>query len=193
MKRLLLTFGIIAFAATVLVSCGGDVVCDVSEIALSEKAARDSFKVHGAKSCKVVFAPEWLQVSSNENVVYYSVGANKGTEPRESYVVLECNGEQIVLPVIQGAKPSYLILSKNKITMNNEGDSVDVAVLTDGGKVTIKTSIPELKVTRDGNYITIVSEKNEGKQKVGTIKVTSGKIVKTITVTILGTPQPKQL
>lgn len=194
MKRLILSFGIMAFATTVLVSCSSNaIVCDVSEVAISEKATRDSFKIHGAKSCEVLFAPEWLQVSTNENVVYYSVGANKEAEPRESYLVLKAGGEEIVLPVIQGVKPSYLIVSKNKVTMNHEGDTAQVALLTDGGKVTIKSSIPEVKVTREGNYLMLSSEKNEGKQKVGTIKITTGKITKTITVTILGAPQPEQI
>jgi hypothetical protein len=66
-------------------------------------------------------------------------------------------------------------------------------LLTDGGKVTIKSSIPEVKVTREGNYLMLSSEKNEGKQRVGTIKITTGKITKTITVTILGAPQPEQI
>lgn len=194
MKRLILSFGIMAFATTVLVSCSSNtIVCDVSEVAISEKATRDSFKIQGAKSCEVLFAPEWLQVSTNENVVYYSVGANKEAEPRESYLVLKAGGEEIVLPVIQGVKPSYLIVSKNKVTMNHEGDTAQVALLTDGGKVTIKSSIPEVKVTREGNYLMLSSEKNEGKQKVGTIKITTGKITKTITVTILGAPQPEQI
>jgi hypothetical protein len=194
MKRLILSFGIMAFATTVLVSCSSNaIVCDVSEVAISEKATRDSFKIHGAKSCEVLFAPEWLQVSTNENVVYYSVGANKEAEPRESYLVLKAGGEEIVLPVIQGVKPSYLIVSKNKVTMNHEGDTAQVALLTDGGKVTIKSSIPEVKVTREGNYLMLSSEKNEGKQKVGTIKITTGKITKTITVTTLGAPQPEQI
>ena len=193
MKRLLLSFSVLAFAATILVSCGSNVVCDVNEVAISEKATRDSFQIQGAKSCEVIFAPEWLQVSTNENVVYYSVGANKEAEPRESYLVLKAGGEEIVLPVIQGVKPSYLIVSKNKVTMNHEGDTAQVALLTDGGKVTIKSSIPEVKVTREGNYLMLSSEKNEGKQKVGTIKITTGKITKTITVTILGAPQPEQI
>ena len=183
-----------AFAATILASCGSKaVVCEVSEVTIGDKATRDSFRIHGTKSCEVLFAPEWLFVSTNENAVYYSVGANISDEPRESYLILKCSGEQIVLPVIQGAKPSYLIVSKNKLTMNHDGDTAQVALLTNGGVVTIKSSIPQLKVTRDGNYITIVSEKNEGKQKVGTIKITTGKISKTITVTIPAAPKPEQI
>ena len=50
MKRLLLTFSIMAFATTILVSCGSEVVCEVSEIAIGEKTTRDSFKIQGAKS-----------------------------------------------------------------------------------------------------------------------------------------------
>lgn len=186
MKRLLLSFSVLAFAATILVSCGSNVVCDVNEVAISEKATRDSFQIPGAKSCEVVFAPEWLQVSTNDNIVYYSASANKGDEPRESCIVLKCKGEEFVIPVVQGVKPSYLVVSKNKVEFESEGGTKRIAVLTDGGIVTIKSSIPELKVTRKGNYLTIVAEKNEGMQRVGTVKVTSGKLTKTINVTIVG-------
>lgn len=186
MKRLLLSFSVLAFAATILVSCGSNVVCDVNEVAISEKATRDSFEIQGAKSCEVIFAPEWLQVSTNENVVYYSASANKGDEPRESCIVLKCEGEEFVIPVVQGVKPSYLVVSKNKVEFEKEGGTKRIAALTDGGIVTIKSSIPELKVTRKGNYLTIVAEKNEGMKRIGTIRITSGKLAKTINVTIAG-------
>ena len=104
MKRLLLSFSVLAFAATILVSCGSNVVCDINEVAISEKATRDSFEIPGAKSCEVVFAPEWLQVSTNDNIVYYSASANKGDEPRESCIVLKCRnlrwGQKAILRII---------------------------------------------------------------------------------------------
>ena len=190
MKRLLLTFSIMAFATTILVSCGSEVVCEVSEIAIGEKTTRDSFKIQGAKSCEVVFAPEWLQVSTKDNVIYYSTSANKGAEPRESCIVLECKGEEIIIPVVQGVKPSYLVVSKNKVAFEREGGTKRIAALTDGGIVTIKSSIPELKVTRKGSYLTIVAEKNDGMKKMGTIRITSGKLTKTINVTIAGDTCP---
>lgn len=190
MKRLLLTLGIMAFAAAILVSCGSDVVCEVSEIAIGEKATRDSFKIQGVKSCEVIFAPEWLQVSTNENVVYYSASANTSDEPRESCVVLECSGEQIVLPVVQGIKPSYLVVSKSKVEFEREGGTKRVAALTDGGMLTFKSSIPELKVTREGNYLLLTAEKNDGMKRLGTVKITSGKLAKSISVSIAGDTCP---
>ena len=46
--------------------------------------------------------------------------------------------------------------------------------------------MPEVMATIDGDYLTLISHKNEASKRVGTVKVTSGKLTRSLSVVING-------
>lgn len=186
MKRLLFTFGIMACFATMLASCSSSVDCKTNYLTVDVKGAQDSFTIDGASGeCEVIYAPEWIEASIQGNVVSYNIAENKEGEPREGCLVVGNASTRVGTTVIQGVKPTYLNLSKNKVHMEREGGSAQITIVTNGGKIEVK-SIPEIEAKLNGNYLTLTSQKNDGMQIVGTIKVSSGKLSKYINVTIAG-------
>lgn len=188
MKKQLLQCTIMACATAMMISCGSDanVTCDVNEIAVDVNGVQDSLMLKGTDgSCEVIYAPEWVKVSAHDSVVNYVVDVNNDTVPREGCLVVGSGDTLLSFPVKQGVKTTYMMLTDKEVKMNREGDTVKVAVVTDGGKVTVE-SIPEIAATLNGNYLTLISKKNEGKQVSGEIILTSGDIKEKIKVTITG-------
>ena len=172
-----------------LSSCGGGnaVSSSISSISIDETGANDSVIIIGADNeCKILASPSWMDVAViNDTVITYKVSENKDSIVKEGCLLVQCGDTCMMLPVVQGITPSYLMVTDKEVKMDREGDTVRVAVVTDGGKVNIE-SMPEVKSSINGNYLTIISEKNEGKQISGEIKLTSGKLSETIKVTISG-------
>lgn len=188
MKKQLFKCAMMVYAATMLVSCSSDanLSCDVKKIAADVNGVQDSLMLKGTDgSCEVVYAPDWVNVSTHDTVVNYVIAANKDSVPREGCIVVTSGHSQLSIPVEQGVKTSYLLLTDNEVKMAREGDTVRVAVVTDGGKVNIE-AFPEIGTALNGSYLTLISKKNEGKQISGEIKLTSGDISEKITVTIEG-------
>ncbi len=186
MKKLLFYFGIISCAAAMMVSCGGEATCDVTEVRAGIDGTQGVITFDGG-ACEVLYSPDWVNVYPKENTARYFVAQNKTSELREGCIVLACSKSIFSIPVIQGTRASYLVLSEKAVNMDHDGDKARVAVITNGGKVSIK-SIPQVEATLKGDYLTLVSEKNEGKKISGRIKVTSGKLVRYINVTIEANP-----
>jgi hypothetical protein len=172
-----------------LSSCGGDnaVSSSVSSITIDETGANDSVMIIGADNeCEILASPSWMDAAViNDTVITYNVSENKDSIIKEGCLLVQCGDTCMMIPVIQGITPSYLMITDKEVKMDREGDTVRVAVVTDGGKVNIE-SMPEVKSSINGNYLTIISEKNDGKQITGEIKLTSGKLSETIKVTISG-------
>jgi hypothetical protein len=186
MKKLLFNLGIILFAAATMASCGGDVTCDVKNITAVAKGEQGKLLIEGTDGpCKVIYAPEWMSVNVDENVIRYYVTPNNTKVGRESCLVVACAKKTFYFPIKQACKSPYLILSEKKVEMGSEGDTVRIAVITDGGKVSVK-SMPEVMATIDGDYLTLISQKNEASKRVGTVKVTSGKLTRSLSVVING-------
>lgn len=192
MKKLLFFNWLIALcAAAMMVSCGGDAgeSCGMKEIAVDVKGAQESLVLSDNGTCELIYAPEWVNASIDKNVLHYNIAKNDTSEPRESCIVVKSGNKTLSIPVRQGVKATYLMLSKNKINMKQEGDMAKVAVITNGGEVTVQPG-NNAKATLNGDYLTITSEKNDGIQKIETIKVKSGKLTKTISVIIAGKKCP---
>lgn len=188
MKKQLFKCAMMVYAAAMLVSCSGEanLSCDVKTIAVDVNGTQDSLLMQGTNgSCEVVYAPEWVTVTAHDTVVNYAIEANKDSVSREGCLVVKSGDSQLSIPVVQGVKTSYMLLTDKEVKMNREGDTVRVAVVTDGGKVNIE-AMPEIETALNGNYLTLISKKNEGKQISGEIKITSGDISEKITVTIEG-------
>lgn len=190
MKRLLFTFGIMACFATMLVSCGSSAECKTNYLRVDVKGAQDSFTIEGLSgNCEVIYAPEWVVASIKDNVVSYNIGENKEGAPREGCLVIGNASTRVGTNIFQGTKPSYLILSSNKVQLPREGGSAQVTIATDGGKIEVK-STSDVEATLNGNYLTLTAQKNDGMQILSTIKVSSGKLSKFINVTIAGEQCP---
>lgn len=188
MKRFLLNLGVLLCATAMMVSCGGDITCDTECITASVLGKQGAIHFNDGP-CEVIYAPEWVKLTVKENVVNYTIAANGGATPRESCVVIDCDDTRFAISIIQGIKTSYLILSEKKVKLSNDGDTVRVALLTDGGEVEI-TPNPIVRTTFDGTYLTLISGKNEGVQRVGSIRLKSGRLARTLSFVIEGEKCP---
>ena len=200
MKKKLLTFLMLGvLGLSMMVSCGSNsesttsqaeeksmLKSSVSSIAIDENGAEDSVVIIGANGeCRVLACPSWMNITLQDTVVKYKVGINSDSVAKEGCLLVQSGDSRVMIPVVQGIKPTFLMVSEKKVTMDRDGDTINVAVATDGVKVNVE-SFPEVTAILDGECLTLTSKKNEGKLLRGTVKIVAGEHKQEVVVIIDG-------
>lgn len=158
----------------------------VSSITIDENGVEDSVAIIGANGeCRVLTCPSWMNVTLNDTVVKYKVEANSDSVAKEGCLLVQSGDSRVMIPVEQGVKPTFLMVSKKQVKMNRDGDTVNIAVATDGAKVNVE-SFPEVTAILDGECLTLTSKKNEGKLLSGKVTIVAGEHKQEVAVTIDG-------
>jgi hypothetical protein len=129
----------------------------------------------------VIYAPEWMTVEINDTTLNYKIEPNKTSSARKSYVVINSDTAQLMLPVAQCTRASYLIIPQTKVNINKEGIGTDLVVYTDGGDV--KVDAPTgVKYEFYNGKLSFKSNGNTGQTKTSKVNVTCDDLSKEITI-----------
>lgn len=134
----------------------------------------------------------WLSVSSDGNTILIGATANTSTSARTGNVsvVVGPLGNQVTETIVvtqSGAIPiPTLSLSANSFSLTNEVATRTVTVTTNQSTWSFSADKNWISVARDGNTLTIVSEKNiSATSRTAIITVSTGEGANKITETIL--------
>lgn len=129
----------------------------------------------------VIYAPEWMTVEINDTTLNYKIEPNKTSSARKSYVVINSDTAQLMLPVAQCTRASYLIIPNKKAHIDKDGKGSDLQIYTDGGEV--EADCPEgITYTYSNGMLTFNSKGNTGRTRTSKVKITCDDLSDEITI-----------
>lgn len=182
-------FFALALVGMILTSCGPKefhLSTQNANRVFSEKGQTDSVVINGSDgTCKIEYAPEWLNAEVNDSVVFITLKANDTGKIRKDVVVVKCGASNIGINIEQGTKATHLELPNgNKIKLGKEGGTQELVIVTDGF-VKVK-GFDGVDAKYENGKLIVSSPKNEGNRIKGVIKITAGAFSKEVNVTVEG-------
>lgn len=164
MRNLLKIFVIVA-AVVILTDCNRDatyLTSDSKELTLTKTGGKDSVALHSdGAEFQLVSSPEWVDVALKDSTMFVEVKENMSGSPRSGNIVVKNGSKNLSLPISQGSVASYMTVSRNSVTIGQNGEPDTLSVKTDGSDLHLE-NIEGIQTEFKNGVLTLKSNGNQG-------------------------------